>query len=57
MADTTNLSQFLTDIASAIKTKKGTTDKIPAANFDTEITNLPSGGSGSSDSYSLDFPL
>ena len=43
MADTTNLSQFLTDVASAIKTKKGTTDKIPAANFDTEILSIETG--------------
>ncbi len=43
MADTSNLSQFLTDVASAIKNKKGTTDKIPAANFDTEISNITTG--------------
>lgn len=43
MADTSNLSQFLTDVASAIKTKKGTTDKIPAANFDTEIASITTG--------------
>lgn len=43
MADTSNLSQFLTDVASAIKTKKGTTDKIPAANFDTEIASIETG--------------
>lgn len=43
MADTSNLSQFLTDVASAIKTKKGTTDKIPAANFDTEILDITTG--------------
>ena len=30
MADTSNLSQFLTDVASAIKEKTGKTDKIPA---------------------------
>lgn len=43
MADTSNLSQFLTDVASAIKNKKGTTDKIPAANFDTEILDITTG--------------
>lgn len=44
MARTNNLSNFLTDIAEAIRTKKNTTDKIYASNFDTEIINLPSGG-------------
>lgn len=43
MADTNNLSQFLTDVASAIKNKTGKTDKIPAASFDTEINNIPTG--------------
>ena len=40
MADTSNLSQFLTDVADAIRTKKGTTEPIPAANFDTEILSI-----------------
>lgn len=44
MARTNNLTNFLTDVASAIKTKKGDSTPIPASNFDTEITNLPSGG-------------
>lgn len=43
MARTDNLSNFLTDVAGAIKTKKGTTDKIPAANFDTEISSIETG--------------
>lgn len=43
MADTSNLSQFLGDVADAIRTKKGTTDPIPAANFDTEIESIPTG--------------
>ena len=44
MARTNNLTNFLTDVASAIKTKKGSNTSIPAANFDTEIINLPSQG-------------
>lgn len=43
MADTSNLTQFLTDVANAIKDKKGTTDKIPAADFDTEIKAIETG--------------
>lgn len=44
MARTNNLSNFLTDVATAIKTKKGSETAIPAANFDTEILALPSQG-------------
>ena len=44
MARTDTLINFLTDVATAIKAKKGDDTAIPAANFDTEITNLPSGG-------------
>ena len=44
MARTNNLSNFLTDVAGAIKEKKGSEVAIPAANFDTEIRNLPSQG-------------
>lgn len=44
MARTDTLGNFLTDVADAIREKKGTTDKIPVSNFDTEIANLPSGG-------------
>lgn len=43
MARVDNLENFLTDVAGAIKTKKGTTDKIPAANFDTEIASIETG--------------
>lgn len=42
MADITNLSKFLGDIADAIRTKKDTTDLIPAENFDTEILSISS---------------
>lgn len=44
MARVNNLSNFLTDVASAIKTKKGSETAIPAASFDTEILALPSQG-------------
>lgn len=44
MARTNNLTNFLTDVAGAIKEKKGSETNIPAANFDTEIRNLPSQG-------------
>lgn len=44
MARIDNLSNFLTDVADAIKTKKGSQTAIPAANFDTEILALPSQG-------------
>ena len=44
MARTDTLRNFLADIASAIKAKKGDDTAIPAAEFDTEIENLPSGG-------------
>lgn len=43
MARTDTLTNFLTDVATAIKAKKGDESAIPAANFDTEITNLPDG--------------
>ena len=46
MARTTNLTDFLTDVADAIREKKGTQETIQASNFDTEIENLPSGGGG-----------
>ena len=44
MARIDNLTNFLTDVASAIKTKSGDSTNIPAANFDNEILNLPSQG-------------
>ena len=45
MARTDTLTNYLTDVASAIKTKKGDSTPILASDFDTEIANLPSGGS------------
>ena len=44
MARIDSLGNFLTDVASAIKEKKGDSTNIAAEDFDTEIENLPSGG-------------
>ena len=43
MARTDNLTNYLTDIANAIRTKGGTVGTINASQFDTAIANLPSG--------------
>jgi len=43
MARTDNLTNYLTDIANAIRTKGGTVGEINASQFDTAIANLPSG--------------
>ena len=45
MARTNNLENFLNDVAGAIKTKRGyqSSQKIPAANFDTEISAIETG--------------
>lgn len=43
MADTSNLSNYLKDVADAIRVKKESTEQIPAANFDTEILGLETG--------------
>ena len=51
MARTDNLTNYLTDVADAIREKKGTTDVIPANTFDEEIKNLPSGGGDVSDYF------
>lgn len=39
-----NIVELLTDVADAIREKKGSTEKIKAQNFAEEIKNLPSGG-------------
>lgn len=44
MARVDTLGHFLTDVADAIREKKGTEEEITASDFDTEIANLPSGG-------------
>ena len=52
MAKDNNLQDFLTDIADAIREKKGTTEKINPQDFATEIANLSSGGGSGSGSES-----
>jgi hypothetical protein len=44
MSKQDNLTDFLTDVAKAIREKKGTSDLINPQNFSEEIRNLPSGG-------------
>ena len=43
MARINNLNNFLTDVADAIKSKKGSQELKPAANFDTEIVDISTG--------------
>ena len=43
MARIDNLSNFLTDVANAIRNKNGATGVISAANFDTEINAISAG--------------
>lgn len=51
MSKQDNLTDFLTDVADAIREKKGTTDLINPQDFSSEIKNLPSGGSP----FAVDF--
>ena len=44
MARIDTLANFLTDVATAIKSKTGKTDSITPANFDTEINGIEVGG-------------
>lgn len=45
MARIDTLSNFLSDVASSIRGKKGTTDKISPKDFDTEIESIKTGAS------------
>lgn len=47
MAKTDNLSDFLTDVADAIRTKKGISSDIDAQDFHDEILSIPTGGGSS----------
>ena len=53
MARTDNLKVFLTDVADAIRTKKGTTELIPANTFDTEIESISGGKEEQSKSVTI----
>lgn len=44
MAKNNNLADFLSDIANAIRAKKGTSDSINAQDFSSEIASIESGG-------------
>lgn len=48
MARIDNLTNFLTDVATAIKGKTGKNDAITPANFDTEIASIETGGGDTS---------
>lgn len=49
MARIDNLNHFLTDVADAIRAKKGTSGAIPCTDFDTEIASISGGGGVSLD--------
>ena len=44
MAKNNNLSDYLLDIANAIREKKGTTEPINAQDFSAEIASIETGG-------------
>lgn len=51
MAKNDNLSDFVTDIADAIRAKKGTNEPINAQDFSSEIASIEGGGGGSAMEY------
>lgn len=55
MARIDTLNNFLTDVADSIREKKGTTDKISASDFDTEIQSIQSGGGEPEKKYTGSF--
>lgn len=58
MLNTDDLQEFLTGVADAIRTKKGTTEPIPAPNFDTEILSIVSGdGVDTSDATATEYDI
>lgn len=53
MARTNNLTNFLTDVAGAIKQKLGDNTPIPASQFDTKIGEIETGGNYQTKSISI----
>ena len=53
MARINNLTNFLSDVADAIRSKKGTSSLIPAEDFDTEIESITTGGDMQSKSITI----
>ena len=53
MARTNNLTNFLNDVASAIKQKTGDSTPIPASEFDTEIASIETAGNYQEKSLTL----
>ena len=55
MARIDTLGHFLTDVADAIRTKKGSGSTIQASSFDTEIASIPSGGGEAVEKKDINF--
>ena len=53
MARTNNLTDFLTDVADAIRTAEGSSETIQASDFDTRIEALSGGGADLSEYFNL----
>lgn len=54
MAKNDNLSDFLTDIADAIRAKKGTSEHINAQDFSAEIASIKGGGGSTMEYWRID---
>ena len=57
MAKNNNLTDFLTDVADAIRAKKGTTGKINPQDFSAEIASIETGGGGGGDTPTPGMPV
>lgn len=53
MAKNDNLSDFMTDIADAIRAKKGTSEPINAQDFSSEIASIEGGGGSAMEYWSV----